>query len=283
MLRLFGRMPEACALLLGGFDGFHVGHRSLLNEAKKSGLAAGLTSFSGCKGGEVFSFEEREIVFRREGFAFADERRFDDTLRNTSAEDFLGELFEKFPIKAVYCGEDFRFGKNAEGDAALLKRFAPCPVYALPLKTENGQKVSASRIKALLSEGKISEANALLGYGYFMRGVVEEGRRVGRTIGFPTANLSVPADKFAVKEGVYGGRAETKFGTFPAILNFGARPTFGVRKKKLEVYLKGFSGNLYQSTINVYPVKYLRSIRKFASEEELAAQLDRDKAQLEEL
>ena len=143
--------------------------------------------------------------------------------------------------------------------------------------------MSASRIKALLSEGKISEANALLGYGYFMRGVVEEGRRVGRTLGFPTANLSVPADKFAVQEGVYGGRAETKFGTFPAILNFGARPTFGVRKKKLEVYLKGFSGNLYQSTINVYPVKYLRSIRKFASEEELAAQLDRDKAQLEEL
>lgn len=283
MLRVFGTMPQACALLLGGFDGFHVGHRTLLNEAKKSGLAVGLTSFSGCKGGEVFSFEERELIFRREGFAFADERRFDESFRNTSAEDFIADLFKKFPIKALYCGEDFRFGKGAKGDAELLKKLAPCPVTVLPLKRENGQKVSASRMKELLSEGKISEVNALLGYGYFMRGVVEEGRRVGRTLGFPTANLALPADKFLMKEGVYAGSAETPQGVFPAILNLGARPTFGVEEKKLEAYLKGFSGDLYGCATCVYPAEYLRPIRKFSSKEELIRQLERDKARLEDL
>lgn len=283
MLRIFTQMPEACALLLGGFDGFHAGHRALFGEAKKSGLAVGLTSFSGGKGGDVFSFEEREIVFRREGFAFADERRFDDALRNTSAENFIFGLFQQYPIQALYCGEDFRFGRGAEGDIALLKKLAPCPVHALPLKRDGGGKISASRIKELLSEGKISEANGLLGYAYFIRGRVEEGRKVGRTLGFPTANLSLSADKFPMREGVYGGRAETPQGVFPAILNFGARPTFGVEEKKLEVYLKGFSGNLYQSEINVYPERFFRPIATFSSKEELVAQLERDKAKLEEV
>jgi len=274
---LSGSFPEKAALLLGGFDGFHRGHRTLLSEAKKSGLPVGITTISGGKGGDVFTFSEREFVFRREGFAFADEFVFDETFRNTTAETFLKELFESIPVKAVYCGEDFRFGKGAKGTPELLKTLAPCPVSVLPLECADGEKVSVSGIKKYLSAGDIKSANGLLGYDYFVQGEVEQGRKVGRTMGFPTVNLPFAEGKFPIREGVYKGTVETPFGVFPAIVNFGARPTFGVNERKIEAWLKDFSGDLYGKTVHVYPQAFLRPVRRFASAEDLKEQLEKDR------
>ena len=268
---------ESCALLLGGFDGLHAGHMELLAAAKRTGLPAGMTLLTGNKeGGNLFTFAEREIICERAGCAFVIEYPFTEELKNTPAKEFLKELFSRVNAKAVFCGEDFRFGKGAEGTPELLKTVAPCPVEIAPIKTADGKKVAASLIKEKIAGGDPEGANRLLFGNYFIRGEVERGRQVGRTYGFPTLNLSYPAGKFPVKEGVYAGYAETPAGKFPAIVNFGARPTFGVPEKKIEAYLKGFDGDLYGETVCVYPAKFLRPIRKFASEEELKNQLKED-------
>ena len=146
MLKYFDEGAKgACALLLGGFDGFHRGHERLLEAARETGLPVGLTALSGGKGGELFPLPEREDIFRALGFAFVDEHILEGAVRETSAEDFLKDLFSRIPAKAVFCGEDFRFGKDASGTPALLKEKAPCPVTVLPLAAKDGPLFRAGR------------------------------------------------------------------------------------------------------------------------------------------
>ncbi len=269
---------QPCALLTGGFDGLHAGHMTLIAAAKKTGLPIGIMSISGGKrGGDVFTAQEREYIYARAGAAFALQISFTEEIRNTPAEVFACELLTKIPAAAVFCGEDFRFGKGACGTPELLRKIAPCPVEVLPLKTENGEKVSISRIKSLLSEGNMEAVNRLLACGYFLQGIVEHGRQVGRQYGFPTLNLAFPAEKYPVKEGVYGGYAETPKGEYPAIVNFGARPTFSLDTKLVEAHLVGFSGDLYGADVKVYFKRFLRPIMKFESAEALKNQLQKDK------
>ena len=286
MLKYFdeGAKGKPCALLLGGFDGFHKGHECLLRAAKETGLPVGLTALSGGKGGELFPLEEREDIFRALGFAFADEHLLSGAFKETSAEDFLKDLFARIPAGAVFCGEDFRFGKGAFGTPALLPRLAPCPVTVLPLAALGGEKIAVSRIKRCLAAGEIAAANALLSSPYFVRGRAEHGRAVGRTYGFPTANLCLPAGKFPLKEGVYAAKAKlTGGGEFPAIVNFGPCPTFDVEERRTEAHLVGFEGDLYGEEVTLFPRAFLRPIQKFEGKEALERQLERDRAAALEL
>ena len=271
MLTVLGEqavLRRPCALLLGAFDGFHIGHRTLLDAAKQTGLpVAALTIMGGKQGGSLFLPAERRVVLHRLGAAYTLEYTFTEQFRETPAVHFLAALFSRICAGAVFCGEDFRFGAGAEGTPDLLKRMAPCPVAVLPLKEAGGEKVSSSRIKRLLADADMAGANALLCVPYFIQGTVEHGRHVGKT--FP-------------REGVYGGRAETPAGEFPAIVNIGARPTFGVQEKKIEAYLDGFSGNLYGETVRLFPEEYYRPTTAFPSAEALKEQLARDIARLRE-
>lgn len=268
---------QPCALLLGGFDGLHTGHMTLFAAAKKTGYPIGITSITGGKrGGDVFSFAEREYIYSRAGAAFALEIPFTEALKNTPAQLFARDLFARIHAAAVFCGEDFRFGKDAGGTPQLLREIAPCPVEVLPLKRTNGEKVAVSKIKTLLAEGNMEAVNRLLAYDYFVQGIVEHGRQVGRQYGFPTLNLTFPEEKFPVKEGVYGGFVETEKGTYRAIINFGARPTFGVTEKKAEAYLDGFSGDLYGATVRLFPSQFYRPIKKFSDVGALKKQLETD-------
>ena len=271
-----------CALMLGGFDGLHRGHAYLLSRAKETGLPVGITSILGGKaGGELFTRTERRYLFLQAGVAFVTEYAFSDSFRTTPPEAFLRSLFARFDVKAVFCGEDFRFGKDAAGSPELLKALAPCPVTVLPLAEENGEKIATSRIKRMIAKGDTAGADALLLHPYFVGGTVEHGRHVGGPVlGFPTLNLTVPPEKTHPADGVYAGYAETPAGRYPAIVNFGARPTFGVAEKKTEAYLDGFSGDLYGADVRIYPARFLRPVMKFDGVEALKAQLQRDIARL---
>ncbi|MBR7186842.1 MAG: hypothetical protein IKD43_05105 [Clostridia bacterium] len=283
MLKIYrygDKISSPCTLLLGGFDGLHFGHGTLLSHASELKHPVCITTLAGAKGGALFTQSEREQVFERAGIDCVYEISFTKEVQNTSAEEFLSKLFDDIFVQAAICGEDFRFGKDAAGTAQLLRLKAPCPVHVMPLAESGGEKIAASRLKAHLREGELAALNALLLVPYFIEGTVEHGRAVGRTYGFPTINLSISAEKLLPKEGVYIGYAETPKGSFPAIINFGARPTFEVAEKKIEAYLEGFSGDLYGETVRIYPTRYLRAIEKFPSAEALKEQLEKDKMSL---
>lgn len=264
-----------CALLLGGFDGLHIGHLSLLAEAKKTGLPVVILTLLGGKGKQLFTREERRYVFEKAGIFAVCEAELDDALREMPAEAFADKIFSTIAAKAVFCGEDFRFGKGALGTPELLKRDKTCQIFALPPVNSDGKKLSASLLKELLARGELRMARAL-SCGYFLQGAVEHGREVGRTYGFPTLNLTPPSEKLLPPDGVFGGTCETPQGTFACILHIGPRPTFGIEEKKVEVYLDGFAGNLYGATVRVYPKAFFRGVMKFPSKEALQRQLEED-------
>ena len=263
------------AMLLGGFDGLHVGHRLLLARAKASGLPVGVMTIVGGKDGQsLFTFTERERIFKENGVDFAFELPFDE-IKDLSPKEFLGKLKE-FAPKIFVCGEDFRFGKGAAGMPSMIETAMQVRVEILPLVEKNGEKVSSRSIKSLLQSGRVEEANELLQESYFVCGEVIADRQVGRTIGFPTANVLYPKEKFPIKTGVYETRVTLNGVTYKGITNYGARPTFGDEKTLTETYLDGFDGDLYGKIIKVEFVRFLRPIQKFNGAEALKAQLQKD-------
>ena len=262
-------------ILLGGFDGLHIGHRLLLERAKEYGLPIGVMTIAGGKGDSVFTLRERESIYRRAGVDFAIELPFAE-IKELSPQAFVALVEEQFSPKAFVCGEDFRFGKSAAGDPELLRTLTTAQVEVLPLLEMNGEKVSASTVKACLTAGKIEEANALLGEPFFLRGKVQEGRKVGRTIGFPTANLPYPDGKCPLAYGVYACEVVVDEKCYRAITNFGAQPTFSGEQVCIEAHLDGFEGDLYGKELTVRFLRKMREIRKFARVEDLQKQLQMD-------
>lgn len=264
-----------CAALLGGFDGLHIGHRVLLEKAKSTGLPVGVMSIVGGKGEDLFTLSEREEIFRSLGVDFAFETVF-DRIRTLSPAAFAELMKKSFTPAAFFCGRDFRFGYGAEGDPEFLERYTRVRVDVSDLLTEGGEKVSSSRVKELLSAGDAAGAAKLLGRDFFLRGEVVRGRQVGRSIGFPTANVFYPQGKYPLKRAVYEARAEAEGREYKGIVNYGSRPTFDNGQVLTETYLDGFTGDLYGRTVEIRFVRFLREIRKFASAEELKRQLTTD-------
>lgn len=270
------------ALLLGGFDGLHRGHRLLVERAKNSGLPVGImTILDGKDGKNLFTFSEREAIFQRAGVDFVFELPFSE-IKSLSAVEFIALLRREFQPNLFVCGEDFRFGNKAAGTPQLLKELGQVCVEILPLLGENGKKISAGEIKTLLSAGDLVLANACLGERYFLTGKVEKDRQVGRTIGFPTANIRYPKEKHPIKIGVYETEVEIDGRRYRGITNYGARPTFDDDEVWTETYVDGFSGDLYGQTLTVEFVRFLREIQRFPDADGLKRQLQSDLRRIRE-
>ncbi len=276
---------EPCVLLLGYFDGMHVGHRALVARAKElargRGWRVGIMTFRSSKnGGQIFLFEERVHIFSELGIDFVLAAQFDEKFKNTSPLRFLEDLYSSLTVQAFVCGEDFTFGKNAAGGISLLKEFSAVNnilVSVEKLVDFGGEKAAATLAKKYLDEGDVASLAKLLGRKYFICGTVAtEGRHVGRKIGFPTANIHLSGEKYPLKKGVYAVSAVLDGKTFRGIANYGARPTFGDGRVVLEVYFDGYEGDLYGREIAVEFDAFLREIQKFDSAEQLSAQLTKD-------
>ncbi len=262
-------------MLLGGFDGLHLGHRQLLSRAKASGLPVGvMTIFSG-KEGAIFTAKEREDIFLRAGVDFVFALPFGE-IAGKSPKEFLALLEENFSPKKYVCGEDFRFGKNAEGTPLTIKEGGQVCVEVLPLLQMDGEKVSSRTVKKYLASGEVLKANALLGEAFFLLGEVKKDRQIGRTIGFPTANIPYPEEKFPLKQGVYETRVCVDGKYYKGITNFGARPTFNDGAVVTETHLDGFEGDLYGRELKIEFLRYLRDVVRFDSVDGLKEQLTKD-------
>ena len=270
-------------VVLGCFDAVHIGHQALLKKAKLNakinGLDLGVMMFADGKGGrQVFTFEERVAMLEQYNAKFILRIDYTEEFKKTSAQDFLENLEQHINLKGYMSGKDFRFGAGAKGKSSTLKKYAEDEDNAVWYEAVkdvalDGEKVSTTLIKQCLEEGKINKASQLLGRQYFVSGEVYAGHGRGKQLGFPTANIAYPENKVLVAPGVYGVEAEIDGTVYKGVANCGPRPTFGEDSYTLEVYFEGLSEDLYGKTVTVRFLNYIRGIRKFATAEELAAQI----------
>ena len=279
-----GKIGSAgCALLLGGFDGLHKGHETLLAAAKQTGLKVAAIAITGGKGAPIYTEAERDYIFAKNGISAVYPLEF-RAIRDMSAAEFACAVRDEIAPEVCFCGEDFRFGSGGKANGDDFARFSGVPVRVLPVLKDaaTGEKIGAEHIKALLKNGDVSAADKLLCGGLILTGEVKKDRGIGATIGFPTANIFYPEGKTELKKGVYETRAEVGGVTYKGITNFGSRPTFGNDTVVTETHLIGFRGNLYGKTLTVRFVRYLRDVAAFKNVEELTARLQADVKRVEE-
>ena len=276
-----------CVLALGFFDGVHIAHRELIlaarSAAEERGLPFGIFSFSGgIKGGSARIYTEREKceIFASLGAHFTVLADF-SAIKDCSAESFVKDILVG-ELKCSLCvaGFNFRFGRGALGDASLLSslmREAGGDAIIKSEVTEGGLTVSSTRIRDLLLSGDIKRANALLGSPYYIKGRVERGRGVGRTLGFPTLNLPFDGGVALPRCGVYSSAVALGSKIYSAITNIGTCPTFEGRPVHSESYIFDFEGNAYGEEVKVFLLDFLREEMAFSSVEELKMQINIDK------
>ena len=277
-------------LCLGEFDSLHFGHKSIIQKAKQ-GLTHGqslavltfkndASAITQKKAGLVFTFEERLKLFEELGVDEVIYIEFDQNFACITPERFLNEIFENRNINALFCGSDYRFGIRASGDVKYLK--SVCENKKIPLficdflLDESGNKISTGQIKQHLESGNIALVNQSLGTRFFVSGKVIEGRKVGRKLGFPTANILLSSEKFKFKRGVYACTVIIDDKKYRAITNVGTQPTFEQTGEVVECFVSGYSGNLYDSELKIYFDEFIREIKKFDSIEQLIEQLHQD-------
>lgn len=294
---------SGAVVTIGNFDGCHIGHQSLLAKAfeiSKSYQAAPVVYtfdphpqefFSGLYLPRLFSRHQKTQAMRELGISQIVTQHFDQAFSEVSHEDFYQNyLRAQLNAKAIVVGEDFRFGHKRLGDVTYLKMQAKKDgliVEALPALTTEGLVVSSSRIRSVISEeGNVALAAKMLGRPYILQGVVAKGQQLGRTLGYPTANLG-NVQQLIPKTGVYVGYAhldtsaevmQMKSKLIPMVTNIGYRPTVS-QSRELAVeahFLDGQHGELYGQKLTLYFVKRLRDEKTFADKSQLIDQIGLD-------
>ncbi len=280
-------LPIQTAVTVGKFDGFHLGHRSLLAEVlkeKEKGLASCVVSFSMAveRGRKViYTKEEQRKLCEFMGIDVLAEFILDEAVREMTAEQFVGEILcKKLQAKVIVVGEDFRFGKDRAGDVTLLQKLEEKYGYrttCVPKVTEDTVRISSTGIRELLAEGNVEEANELLGRPYGVFGEVLHGKKLGRTLGFPTMNLIPPSEKLIPAYGVYVTKTKVDGQWFDGITNVGLRPTVDSNERvSVETHLFEYEGDLYGKQVEVQFLEFLRPERKFADVEQLKRAMHED-------
>lgn len=269
---------------IGFFDGVHSGHQFVLEQMKiiaqdrhmKSAVVIfedhPQTVLHGKQVPLLTTFEERVQLLKERGIDTILSFRFEEICKLT-AEEFIRKLHEQDHVEILVMGYDHHFGSDrlpSFNDYRI--RAERVGVSLLQLPQNPLSKASSTAIRRELTEGNIEKANALLGYPYTLTGKVVSGKQIGRTIGFPTANLNVPEVKLVPKEGVYLCDALGK----KAIMNIGTNPTLNGNKQTIELHIPDFSGNLYGKVISVKLLHYLRQEKHFDSIEDLRNQIEQD-------
>jgi riboflavin kinase / FMN adenylyltransferase len=283
---------------IGIFDGVHLAHRAiikkLISTAKNlSGESVIVTLWphpriilNGTEGSVklINTLDEKTELLEMAGIENLIILPFNKAFAATGFDEFVREiLFEKLNIRHLVVGYNHQFGKNREGNFARLKELSDqmgFSIEQLEPVVLGDERVSSSTIRKQISSGMIARANELLGYNFYLSGVVTEGRRIGTNIGFPTANIVVSdPDKIIPGNGVYAVWVKTEGNSFMAMMNIGYRPT--VEKSAdsivLEANLFDFSGDLYNKTLHVTFIGKIRDEQKFRSIDDLRIQISRDK------
>lgn len=280
---------------LGTFDGVHVGHHAILDQicniATQENLESVLLTFfphprlivsNNYDIKLLNTIEEKSDLLEKIGIQSFIIHPFDKTFSELSPREFVFQvLVEKLNIQKIIIGHDHKFGKNRAADFSDLIAFGKefgFEVEEISAQQINEVAVSSTKIRNSLLEGNISLANEYLGYPYVLTGIVVKGKQLGRTIGFPTANIEIPEDyKLIPKNGVYIVTANVNDRIVQGMMNIGVKPTLGENKLAIEVHLLHFDADIYQQNIQVHILERLRDEQKFDSFELLKSQIEIDK------
>lgn len=284
-----------CAATIGFFDGVHRGHRFLLEQVKEEAAGKGL-----CPSVITFPTHPRQVLqpdfhpqllstpveklhlLEEAGIANCILLPFTAELSRLSAKEFMLLLRTEYNVRTLVIGYDHRFGHNRLESFEDYVRYGQeldIDIVQARAYTQENAKVSSSAIRELLSQGEVHTASRLLGYPYPLEGTVTDGYRVGRKIGFPTANLRVDHPfKLVPAEGVYAVKVEVEGQQHLGMLNIGHRPTLNNgADRSIEVHILDFAGDIYRQNIRIEFLRFLRPETKFASIEELISQIEKDK------
>lgn len=269
---------------IGKFDGIHRGHRLLFEDTQEKKKPVVMFTFSAGESSVIYAPREKRRLAERLGIDDLVEVPLDDTFRQQTPEDFAAYILrDKCGADTVIVGSDFRFGKDRSGDAAVLERLGKQYGFDVVVYEKlilDGEVVSSTRIRNLIREGRMTEANRLLGTPYFITGVVEKGNQLGRKMETPTANIYPDDHKVLPPFGVYAVLADVEGQLFSGVSNLGVKPTIpGENPVGLEVWLFDYEGNLYGKELTVYLIDFMRPERKFHSVMELQTQIQKDTVQ----
>lgn len=283
-------------ITIGTFDGVHLGHRQIIDSLKEEAIKAGGESviitfhphprkivssvITGVR--LINTLTERIGLLNKTGIDHLIVVPFTDFFANQTGGEYIRDfLVEKFKPHTIIIGYDHRFGKERSGDYRLMEEKAIVYNYILkeiPEHILDAIKVSSTNIRNAILHSNIDEANKLLGYNFFFEGEVVHGDKIGRTIGYPTANLkSTDEEKIVLGDGIYAVYVTVDEQSFKGMMSIGFRPTVNGKKRVVEVNLFDFDREIYGEIIRVDVKKYLRSEVKFNGLEELKMQLHKDK------
>jgi len=281
-------------ILIGNFDGLHIGHQKLFKLAKKYKnkyrLKIGVLTFEPVpkmffnktlKNFRISNLNQKNIILKKLGADFVITKRFDKSFSKINYYQFIKKiLFKKLNAKYIFVSSNFRFGNKREGNVNKLIQYEKFFEYKIvnpkPLIKKN-RIISSTLIRKFLENGLINKVNNLLKRNWSIEGLVEKGRQQGKKIGFPTCNIDIK-DYVIAKPGVYAVRVKFKNDKefIKGIANLGYRPTFGQKKILLEVHLFNFSRNVYNKYLSVEFLKFIRREKKFSSVDKLRKQIQFD-------
>jgi len=302
LFSLNNKISEPTCATIGVFDGVHLGHRFLLENMQKNAFSSGLKSlvvtfknhpqifFSNARHFKLLTTEEEKIDLISElNPDFTLLLDFDKEISAMKAADFLIFLKNNYSLKKIIIGYNHSFGSDKIRDFERYKEtgknldieIEQCAPAPLSCGEGGGERfISSSVIRNLLLDGNIESANAMFGRHYSLSGVVVEGKKNGRKIGFPTANLDISPQKLIPKVGVYSVYVLHKNRHFNGMMYIGNRPTIDGKNQSVEVNIFDFNENIYNQKIKVFLKKFIREDKKFDSLNELKKQLIKDKERI---
>ena len=281
-------------ILIGNFDGVHLGHQKLFDSAKKykkkENLKIGVVTFDPIpkmffnkklKNYRISNLNQKLNIFKKFKVDFVINKKFDKKFSKIKCNKFISEIiYKKLNPKIIFVSNNFKFGNKREGDVKLLKLLGKKYNYKIinpPTLKKKNKIISSSLIRKLLTDGKLNLANNFLNRNWSIEGVVKKGRSMGKKIGFPTCNIDIKNYVIA-KPGVYAVKVNIQNNNkiLKGIANLGYRPTFNQKKILLEVNIFNFSGNLYNKKLTVEFIKFIRSEKKFKRIDQLKKQIKLD-------
>ena len=292
---------ENTAISIGNFDGMHTGHINLIKElrdrATKENLKSVIFSFyphpkfivTGKDIDLILTREEKISVIENMGIDLYVEYPFDKDFAETTPKYFIEEILaKKMKCKVLIIGEGYRFGKGQQGDINFIKEISKrldIKVVVVPHEIYKSEKLSSTNIRNLILKGDMQEVAKILHTPYFIKSSVIEGNKLGRTIGFPTANISIDSIKILPPNGVYITKTKickTKK-EYKSITNIGFKPTVQGNEKTVETFLLNFENDIYSDDIIVYFYERIRDEKKFNSLDELKEQIAKDVVQAKKI